>query len=271
MVPESQYCEMKAVIPEVKQLFQSRRYIQCANVCERFLSRHHDEIHPVHRVYLHFYFALVHDTMARETTLKHRSAGLELAEQHYCAAIDILTPSEPYNLDDILSPVSPTPEYLGVAGFRRNSRLSFRSATSSTGSDDEDRAWDRVDSPYDNAPSRTHSFRTGRPRPTPITTVDASRAYHEDRFSAELFALLPLLHTHLRGVNELKSEMPTPRGSFSRSRTSIWSLRPQSRDSTGSDESELDQVRSSRKDVNFRPRFDPAGVRKLCNEALAEL
>lgn len=46
MVPESQYFRMKAVIPEVKQLFQSRRYIQCANVCERFLSRHYDEVRP---------------------------------------------------------------------------------------------------------------------------------------------------------------------------------------------------------------------------------
>lgn len=209
--------------------------------------------------------------MARETTLRHRSTGLELAEQHYCAAIDILTPSEPYNLDDILSPVSPTSEYLSAAGFRRISRLSFRSAASSTTSDDEDRTWDRVDSPYDDIPSRTHSFRAGKQRPTPITTINASRSYHEDRFSAELFALLPMLHAHLNGVKQLKSHMPTPRGFSPPSRTSTWSSRPQSRDSMGSNESELDQLRSMRKNLNFRPRFDPAGVRKLCNEALAEL
>ncbi|KAK7191675.1 hypothetical protein DPSP01_008099 [Paraphaeosphaeria sporulosa] len=270
MIPESQYCQMQAVMPEVKQLFQSRRYIQCANVCERFLSHHYDEIHPVHRVYLHFYFALVHDTMARETTLKHRSTGLELAEHHYRAAIEILTPSEPYNLDDLLSPLSPTSEYLSAAGFHRLSRLSFRSAASSM-SEDEDRNWDRVDSPYDDTPSPTHSFRSGKPRPTPITTFNASRAYHEDRFSAELFALLPMLHAHLRGVKQLKSDKTTPRCSFSRSRTSTWSSRPQSRDSTGSNESELDQLRSMRKNLNFRPKFDPADIQKLCNEALAEL
>ncbi|KAL5373223.1 hypothetical protein PMIN06_006840 [Paraphaeosphaeria minitans] len=267
MIPESQYCQMKAVMPQVKQLFQSRRYIQCANVCERFLSR---EIHPVHKVYLHFYFALVHDTMARETTLKHRSTGLELAEQHYLVAIEILTPSEPYNLDDLLSPSSPTSEYLSATGFHRLSRLSFRSATSST-SDDEDRNWDRVDSPYDDTPSRTHSFRWGKPRPVPIPTVNASRADHEDRFSTELFALLPMLHAHLRSVKQMKSDIPTLRGSFSRSRNSTWSSRPQSRDSTGSDESELDQLRSTRKNLNFRPRFDPTDIQRLCNEALAEL
>jgi hypothetical protein len=229
------------------------------------------QIHPVHKVYLHFYFALVHDAMARETTLKHRSTGLELAEQHYRAAIDILTPSEPYNLDDLLSPLSPTSEYLNAAGFRRISRLSFRSTASSTASDDEDRNWDRVDSPYDDTPLQTHSFRNGKPRPAPITTGNAARAYHEDRFSAELFALLSMLHTHLRGVKQLKSDMAGPHNSFARSRISTWGSRPESRDSSGSNESEQDQLRSIRKTLHFRPRFDPASVRKLCNEALAEL
>jgi hypothetical protein len=209
--------------------------------------------------------------MARETTLKNRSAGLELAERHYRAAIDILTPSEPYNLDDILSPLSPTSEYLSAVGFRRRSRLSVRSATSITASDDEDRNWDRVDSPYDDTPSRTHSFRTGKSRPSPITTGHAARAYHDHRFSIELFALLSMLYTHLRGVKHLKSETADPRGSFARSRTSTWGSRPESRDSSGSNESEQDQLRSIRKTLHFRPRFDPASVRKLCNEALAEL
>lgn len=228
------------------------------------------QVHPMHRVYLHFYFALVHDTMARETTVKRRSAGLELAEQHYRAAIEIITPSEPYNLDDLLSPLSPVSEYLTAAGFYRRSCLSMRSVASST-SDEEERNWNRVDSPYDDTPSRTHSFQPGKSRPAPIITIDSSRAYHEERFSAEMFELLPMLHAHLRGVKQLKSDMTTPRSSLSRSRTSSWNSRPQSRDSTGSNESELEQLRSMRKNLTFRPRFDPTDIQQLCNEVLAEL
>ncbi|KAL1603669.1 hypothetical protein SLS60_005257 [Paraconiothyrium brasiliense] len=211
--------------------------------------------------------------MARETTLKHRSTGLELAEQHYRAAIDILTPSEPYNLDELLSPASPLSEYMQTTQFRRISRLSFRSAEPSTTSDDEDRTWDRVDSPYDDhTPSRSSSFRTGRKsRPAPISTINASRAYHEEQFSAELFALLSMLHTHLRGVKQLKSTLSNPRMSFARSRTSTWSSRPESRDSSACSEYEMDQLRSMRKTLSFRPRFDPSNIQKLCNEALAEL
>ena len=44
MVGESQYYAMKAMVPEIKSLFQSRRYAQCATVCERYLSRNYDEV-----------------------------------------------------------------------------------------------------------------------------------------------------------------------------------------------------------------------------------
>lgn len=210
--------------------------------------------------------------MARETTLRHRSTGLDSAEQHYRAAIDILTPSEPYNLEELLSPSSPLSDYLGTTDFRHMSRLSFRSTSSSTSSDEEDRTWDRVDSPYEDIGfSRAPSFRVGKQRPTPITTSNAARAFHEEQFSAEMFALLSMLHTHLRGVKELKSSSSTTRTAFTRPRNLTMGSRPGSRHSSDSNESEMDQLRCSRKNPKFRPRFDPSGIRKLCNEVLAEL
>ncbi|KAF1975137.1 hypothetical protein BU23DRAFT_78691 [Bimuria novae-zelandiae CBS 107.79] len=271
MVPESQYCQTRAIIPETKHLFQSRRYVQCATFCERFLSRHH-EVHPVHKAYLHFYFALAHDTMARETTLKHRSAGLDLAEQHYRAAIEILTPSEPYNLDDILSLLSPGSEHSNQPNrFRRLSSISHRSASSSTTSHEPlDRTWERVDSPYDDdgASSQISSFRPDKHRPTPIMTTNAARAYHEEQFSAELFSFLGMVQSHLHSVQQLRTAAPV---SWLRSRSSTLSSRPDSRDSSNASEGEPDPLRAGRKSVNFRPRFDPTSIQKLCNEALSEL
>ncbi|KAJ4288165.1 hypothetical protein N0V90_012182 [Kalmusia sp. IMI 367209] len=277
MVPESDYHHMKAKIPEIKQLFQSRRYIQCASVCERYLIRGYDEIHPVHRAYLHFYFALVHDTMARETTLKHRSSGLDLAEQHYRAAIDILTPSEPYNLDDILSPSSPKSEEDQVTSFRRMSNHSYQSTASSTSSldDVEERAWNVFKSPQNivHRPVMSHqsSFRPEKRRPAPIMTINAARAYHEEQFSADLFSFLAMIHSHLHEVQQLKSASPAVRFSFVRSRSSTTSSRPVSRDSSNSSNSDMEQLRWARKSVSFRPRFDPASIQNLCNEVLAEL
>lgn len=119
----------------IKQLFQTRHYIQCATVCERLLAESNEvctvlwnalltqgclprvnvftnnilQIHPVHRAYLNFYLALSHDTMAREAKIRNRHAELELAEKHYLAAISVLTPSEAHITktdDESASPTS---------------------------------------------------------------------------------------------------------------------------------------------------------------------
>lgn len=212
--------------------------------------------------------------MAHETTLKNRSAGLDLAEQHYQAAIDILTPSEPYNLDDLLSPISPRHEQdHDITRFRRMSNNSYDSAgsNSTSTSNDQNRSWQRIDSPHlappGSAPSHGPSFRAHRLRPVPIMTINASRAYHEEQFSAELFSFLSLIHRHLDNVRQLRSATP---GSWLRSRSSA-SSRSESRGSSNCSEGDMEQLRWARKSVNFRPRFDPTGIQKLCSEALAEL
>lgn len=38
----SDYSRIQARIPELKQLFQSRHYIQCATLCERYLTQFHE-------------------------------------------------------------------------------------------------------------------------------------------------------------------------------------------------------------------------------------
>jgi hypothetical protein len=43
MVPETKYRMMKAKLVEVKQLFQTRHYAQCATLCEQ-LTRVTDEV-----------------------------------------------------------------------------------------------------------------------------------------------------------------------------------------------------------------------------------
>lgn len=206
--------------------------------------------------------------MARETTLKHRATGLSLAEQHYRSAIDILSPSEPYNLDDLLTPFSDAP-----GDFRRWSNTSSRSTASSafsTSSSDRyhSKAPERADSPHADdmhlAPPPTLHHRSangpGKRRPTSIVTHSPEQAHHEEHFAAELRAFVALVHAHLHSIQELRAA-PAP-----------WiRSRPSSRGSESDGEREYDRGRWSRGEVRFRPRFDPEGVRRLCDEALAEL
>lgn len=77
----------------VKDLYHSRHYTQCAKFAEQLLAMTNEkQIHPIHLTYLHFYTALSHDTLAREATLKNRHKELTLAEKHYLAAIAALKP-----------------------------------------------------------------------------------------------------------------------------------------------------------------------------------
>jgi hypothetical protein len=41
MVADMTYASMKTKLAEVKQLFQTRHYVQCATMCERLTRGHH--------------------------------------------------------------------------------------------------------------------------------------------------------------------------------------------------------------------------------------
>jgi len=242
------------------------------------------QIHPVHKAYLHFYPALSHEAMARETVLKHRSSELDLAEKHYRAAIDALSPEGPYDLDDILSPSSPKYEYEHVQVMTSTCQFNYPrgSRASSTSSFTESDHGDRIATPRKvifaipstttPPPTPPPGLSTGRRRPTPISTMDAVQAYHEQRFSADLLSFLDMLQTHLRSVQELKASLPTNR-SLSLPKSSTSTLRSSDHSSVYEYEDERQQLHWVRKTVqlSFRPRFNPESVRRLCSEALADL
>ncbi|KAF2266051.1 hypothetical protein CC78DRAFT_164215 [Lojkania enalia] len=292
MISESRYNDMKSKIPEIKQLFQTRRYTQCATICKQLLTQSNDGIHPIHEAYLNFYIALSHDTMGREAGMRNRLKELDLAEKHYIAAIAILTPPESQKLEDIEEVQSPTSLHSG------GNQYSHRRA-SDAGSLDSDRSTStdatslneyhedftdckpisvRFNSFERSLPSRSASddYATG-PQPTksqPASiNVSQSKAYTQhEQFSTDLSAFMTMMRSHLTGIRQLKDSalIPVQRYSFTRSRGSSFNSRPASRDSAFS-ESEMDRIRWNRKSTSFRPRFDPTTVRQLCTDALSDL
>ncbi|KAH9879260.1 hypothetical protein J1614_002699 [Plenodomus biglobosus] len=110
---DARFQNFRTKMQNVKDLYQSRHYTQCAKFAEQLLAMTNEkQIHPIHLTYLHFYTALSHDTLAREATLKNRHKELKLAEKHYLAAIAALTPppaTKEFEEDErIDSPTSPT-------------------------------------------------------------------------------------------------------------------------------------------------------------------
>ncbi|KAF2874962.1 hypothetical protein BDV95DRAFT_603740 [Massariosphaeria phaeospora] len=301
MVPASMYTEIKARMPAIKDLFQSRHYIQCATECERLLTRSINEIHPMHLAYLHFYLALSHDTLARETSMRNRSSELDLAEKHYLAAIAVLTPPDSQLLEDSNDSQSPTSinsrDEFGLDGRRASNAASIHSEQSTTSSTTSFADQGDDESDCEPTPKRSNYFKRSPPsrgilddftispqqcrkRPSPIATSvpgSSESMVPEDKLSTGVSSMLRMVQMHLTNVRELKETPPAPifRFSYSRSRSSTLSStlssRPVSRDSTNSSDAEVDQLRWSRRTVNFRPRFDPTSVRDLCSQALSEL
>ncbi|KAF2636202.1 hypothetical protein P280DRAFT_159946 [Massarina eburnea CBS 473.64] len=261
-VSEEIYMDMKAKIPDVKQLFQTRHYVQCVTLCERLLMRGKSQIHPVHLSYIHFYLALSHDTMAREATIKRRLSELKLAEKHYLAALNPIIPPKPKleTLETVPehSPDSSDDEH--APSGRRVSDASQRSlASSMTSLEDE-----AYVSPYNTNDSKS-CFRScqiyrapTKKRSVVFHVPDAAVSYQEELFSADLSAFRSMIRNHLQSVRDLKEATVVPAVHFP--------LAPSSGDST-----KMEGLRSARQRVSFRPRFDPESTQKLCSEALCEL
>ncbi|KAF2118396.1 hypothetical protein BDV96DRAFT_597226 [Lophiotrema nucula] len=287
MVSESTYIQMKARTPEVKQLFRSRHYVQCATLCERYLTQSY-EVHPIHKAYLNFYLALSHDTLAREAGMRNRHKELDLAEKHYLEAIAALSP--PKQLGDIEEYPSPTSSHSDEDFQQRHSsdtasihsQHSTTTNATSVGDENQDEASDCEPTPKRSSyfvrspPSRnfvddvTMTPKLSKRRPSPIKTSRSTTTPVQDHFYSGLSSFAEMIQSHLAGVRELK-EASTYRYSFSRSRGSSLNSRPASREYTHDTDDDMNKVRWSRQSLSFRPRFDPRSIRQLCNEALAEL
>lgn len=321
------YNEMKAKITEIKHLFQTRHYTQCAVKCERLLTRtnidevcfpcilsatvptwttsniapvSHEltnilQIHPVHQACLNFYFALSHDTMAREASMKNRSSELDLAETYYIAALKNLTSpgsrKSPEEVQEFQSPTSSTSEDKPNSIGKRPSSASLKSQHSRASSETSYAEDDDFFADWELQPSKkSEQFRhsssqaaqddynstsvLAKRRPSPIIIRPASQPIHTEQFLANVYAFATMVELHLASVRELKEAATTPtyRYSFSRLRSSTIPSRPVSRYSIlQGDAAGLESLRQSRRSMAFRPRFDPLGVQELCQEALSEL
>ncbi|KAJ4344052.1 hypothetical protein N0V95_006385 [Ascochyta clinopodiicola] len=242
----------------------------------------HDQTHPLHLAHLNFYTALSHDTLAREATLKNRWRELSLAELHYNAAIAALSLIQSPIQCDPWSPNSsgsalPSP----YSRRRADSMHSERSAASSTTSlgDEDDEYLEMSPARFKSQGSDT-SVPSTKSHTLPSTSASpTARPQTPQQFylSANIASFAHMLTGHIADVREqkLKTGMPTVRFTMPSPRPSpTHATRPSrclSVDEADGDEAALEAIRASRRNVRFRPRFDPKSVQRLCSEALVEL
>ncbi|KAF1949421.1 hypothetical protein CC80DRAFT_484328 [Byssothecium circinans] len=277
MVSNESYNMVKAKASKIKELFQTRHYIQCVALCERILIRNHAQastaIHPVHLAYIHFYLASSHDTMAREATLRHRCSELNLAEKHYHAALTALLSQQPEAVLEH-SPTSQVSDDELAPQVRRESDASQQSlASSATSLDDHDYQSSHRNTNYIkdfSRPNNTNQSST-RKRPAPIYTPDAALSYQHEQFSADLSVFRGMIRNHLQNVRELKAATVVPSVRFTFELPSRTSMGPPTGDAWDWYQAEMESMRAARKRLSFRPRFDPSDVQKLCTEVLCEL
>ncbi|KAF1997576.1 hypothetical protein P154DRAFT_274829 [Amniculicola lignicola CBS 123094] len=291
MASDAAYRGMRAEIPEIKQLFQTRHYIQCASLCGRLLTNS-NEIDPVHQAYLHFFLALSHDAIAREASIRNRRGELDVAEKHFLAAIAALSRSSSPKQEEAVQSHSPTsshssqdfsPRGASDANSMHSDHSASTNATSFAGDDDEEEPFEydseagefnyssRFRTILDDFPKVPKSVKR---RPSPIITCRPSRtpSIHEVKFSADMYAFQRMVETHLAAVRELKDACPAPSVRFAalpNSRPASFSMK--SNRASVHDEAEKEIIRAQRRSMVFRPRFDPTSVQKLCEEVLSEL
>jgi hypothetical protein len=252
------------------------------------------QTHPLHLAHLNFYTALSHDTLAREASLRNRWRELNLAERHYIAAMHALSPLlSPLTLqhEALWSPASSVSSPYMQSSQRRSSISSQTSAASSATSIDED---DYMDFPlppkathHAHSPENNHTPSQSRTRTETATTPLRLRAStprpvtpQQFYFTANVAAFARLLEAHRADVRAQKEKAGVPVVRFASleesARTSPelvktrWS-RDGGREMDEGEEEAAELRRERRRNVVFRPRFDPEGTRRLCGEAMAEL
>lgn len=259
-------------------------------------------MHPVHLAYLNFYTALSHDTLAREATIKNRHYELVAAEEYYRAAITALASSSSTcstpTLDDEhpSTPESATfpEENVWLDRLRTKSpnlSTSCRTSTSSTMSDpfglEKDVHFDLKGFSFPSPPlTSTPTFLevTSNPQSShidnssmlsPLSThpIRSERAAKVN-FPPGTSTFVGMLQGHLTsvltlkestgGINDSKFTFPSPSASPTKSQYKF----PRTSDLP---QHQKENLRMRRKQMAWRPRFDPGSIRKLCDEALAEL
>ncbi|KAF1932264.1 uncharacterized protein M421DRAFT_416986 [Didymella exigua CBS 183.55] len=276
--------ELKEKMAALKSLYASRHYSQCAKFGELLLSEKHDETHPLHLAHLSFYTALAHDTLAREATLKNRWEELRLAESHYNAAILALSPLQSPTQCDPWSPNSSTTSPPSPYPRRRGSIYSNRSAASSVTSLGDEDAYQTSATPSPKRESR-HERNDSAVQESTVSQTRAhamptspSRPQSAQQFyvTANISSFVRLIESHVSDVREQRSRTASvPAVHFmvppSRRSPTKATARQSGPLSDDGEDSAMKAIRESRRNVSFRPRFDPTRTQKLCNEALAEL
>lgn len=222
--------------------------------------------------------------------MKNRWKELGLAELHYNAAIVALSsPQSPTEWDSwspsSLSPALSSPYSHRRAGSMASDRSAASSATSLGDNDDDylqmspmkphhSRA---ANSSQDSTKDLADASTSGRQTTVISTSTSRPQTPQQFYFSANIASFVRMLDRHLANVREQKHKtsvptvrftMPSPRPSP----TKATSHRQcSSVDSLQDDEAAMDAIRQRRRNIKFRPRFDPTSVQRLCNEALAEL
>lgn len=209
---------------------------------------------------------------------------------HYNAAIVALSPPQSPAQCDPWSPTSSTTSPPSPYSRRRSSVSSDRSAASSVTSLGDD-------SSYQAAATLPKSTLRHARNDSVLQTHEASKTSESNTasaprpqtpqqfyFTANISSFVRMLEAHRAGVRDRKEKssvptvrfnMPSPRPSPTRGKAPGSRERgSRERRSMMLDDEEDQTVqarRESRRNVVFRPRFDPRSTQKLCNEALAEL
>ncbi|KAH3968786.1 hypothetical protein HBI56_125880 [Parastagonospora nodorum] len=282
MLIQARWDELRQKMQVVKNAYVSRHYSQCAKYGERLLAEVQGEIHPIHLAYLNFYTALSHDTLAREATLKNRYKELSLAEKHYVAAVAALSPQE-YTSDRAMQVASPTSSTSSHSPTEANVIWRFRradsvSSTASFASSATSISSSRPDLDYTHRSMGSYSFPSppqhfhahAHTRKRSIIIPSRPQTPEEYQFAADTAAFVRMVRGHLMDVRTLKqaTDAPSVRFRFSSDMSSPVKSRAGSRVFDG----EMEEVkRRERKNMSWRPRFDPSETQRLCGEALAEL
>jgi hypothetical protein len=235
--------------------------------------------------------------LAREATLKNRYKELNAAEKYYSETIVALTPLSPSSTAPTVDDDQPpTPDLAPIPDeqvwFRRSyrprsfdSNSSYRSSTSSTDS----YAFDLEQDP--DLALRNFRFPSppGKDSSTEIKTL--SRYVNSDSMLSPLSteqvrskpgvqlpngtpAFVRMVEGHITSVRTLKETTGVRGVRFAFPTPSPSPTKSQFKDPRSSymlDDEEKEKLRLKRKNMKWRPRFDPESVQKLCSDALAEL
>lgn len=298
MATESQttYSEQKSELLQVKHLFLNRQHRQCISRCEELLAEISRDIH-IHTASLNFYIALSHDAVARSMHYHspYRLPTLDLAEQHYLAALTALSAPAFTKSPNSLKTIKEDSDHSDdegslISSHPRSNRSSLNSHRSSMSSNSTDATSvsDDVSEPgtptkktvrFCTSPSHViPNDTTGSPQHSPAAcaALMSPKGRHVERYNVHLSGFINMLHSHIASVRYLKHVPPPTHFERSSSRNSNPTSRSQStsrglRGGMSRTVVELEALRKRRENLPSRERFNQSRYEELCRKALAEL